>query len=136
MTRRRVVLFVAVAVAGAAALAERGGAAAGSTFRMPSGNIGCAHFGTTLRCDILTGLRPEPAAACALDWTGLPLGARGRARPTCAGDTAFDRRAPVLRYGTTWRRGGISCASRRSGLRCANRSGRGFDLARERWRTF
>jgi hypothetical protein len=107
-------------------------------FRMPSGNIGCAFVarGASLRCDILSGLRPEPRGRCELDWTGLNVAATGRARPTCAGDTAVDRRAPVLRYGRSWRRGGVTCLSRTIGLRCRNRAGHGFFLSRERWRLF
>ena len=108
------------------------------TFRLPSGNIGCTYerASATLRCDILSGLRPEPARRCELDWTGLTLSAVGRARPQCAGDTAFDRRAPLLRYGSAWRRGRITCRSARDGLRCANRLGHGFFLSRQRWRVF
>ena len=107
-------------------------------FRMPSGNIGCVFVarGASLRCDILSGLRPEPRGRCELDWTGLNVAATGRARPTCAGDTAVDRRAAVLRYGRTWRRGGVRCLSRTIGLRCSNRSGHGFFLARQRWSLF
>lgn len=104
-------------------------------FHTPSGNIGCVFVarGAVLRCDILSGLRPEPRGRCELDWTGLTVAATGRARPTCAGDTAVDRRSPVLRYGRTWRRSGIACLSRRTGLRCLNRDGRGFFLSRTRW---
>jgi hypothetical protein len=43
--------------------------------------------------------------------------------------------APILRYGRTYRGFGIRCTSRMSGLRCANRSGHGFTLSRERQRT-
>ena len=113
-------------------------------FRMPSRNIGCllepplpgATSKPVLRCDILSGLKPEPRRRCELDWTGISLGVTGRARPTCAGDTAYDRRTRILAYGATWRRAGITCRSRRTGLRCTNRSGHGFVLARERWRIF
>ncbi|MDP8911577.1 MAG: hypothetical protein M3M94_05875 [Actinomycetota bacterium] len=56
--------------------------------------------------------------------------------PVCAGDTVLGARLPVLRYGRTWSRGGFTCRSRRAGVRCTNRSGRGFLLARERWRLF
>ena len=106
-------------------------------FRMPSGNIGCVFVaGGSLRCDILSGLRPEPRGRCELDRTGLSVAATGRARPTCAGDTAVDLRAPVLRYGRTWRRGGITCRSRTVGLRCINRAAHGFFLSRQRWSLF
>ena len=111
-------------------------------FRMPSRNIACAvepalaGARAVLRCDVLSGLRPAPRRACELDWTGLSLGLRGRATPTCAGDTVNDRRMPILGYGRTWRRGGFTCTSRRTGVTCRNRAGHGFLLARERWRSF
>jgi hypothetical protein len=126
------------ALAALAAAAVLGTPSPFETFRMPSGNIGCLYERgpRVLRCDILSGLRPEPARGCELDWTGITLAARGRARAQCAGDTVYDRRARVLRYGSSWARGGITCRSRRDGLRCANRAGRGFFLARERWRVF
>jgi hypothetical protein len=128
-----------VAIAAAAVLAPAAPAAASfEAFQMPSRNIGCVYERATgvLRCDILSGLRPEPRGRCALDWTGVTLTPRGRARPTCAGDTAFDRRAPVLRYGSTWRRGALTCRSARDALRCSSRAGHGFLLARERWRVY
>ena len=108
------------------------------TFRMPSGNIGCTYQRTpaALRCDILSGLRPEPRRRCELDWTGITLTATGGARAQCAGDTAYDNRAPVLRYGHAWRRGAITCRSARDGLRCVNRRGHGFFLSRQRWRVY
>jgi hypothetical protein len=107
-------------------------------FHLPSGNIGCVYAaqGASLRCDILSGLRPEPRGRCELDWTGLTLGASGRAHPQCAGDTAVDRRSRILGYGRTWRRNGIVCRSATTGLTCRNRSGRGFFLSRARWRVF
>jgi hypothetical protein len=131
------VLGLAV-LAGALVLAAPGQRPAFEFFRMPSGNIGCAYAarGATLRCDILSGLRPEPRGRCELDWTGLTVAATGRARPQCAGDTAVDLRSPVLRYGRTWRRGGITCRSATTGLRCSNRAGHGFFLSRARWRLF
>jgi hypothetical protein len=127
--------------AGSAATGARGASLAGSnrlhsaTFLMPSRNIGCAVYGGFLRCDIRSGLLPEPARACTLDWTGVQMAAAGPAQPNCAGDTIFDPAAPVLQYGGTWSRGGITCASSTTGLRCS--SGRhGFALARESWHTY
>jgi hypothetical protein len=125
-------LVVAFAVAAPAA------AASSNFFQLPSKNIGCAYSARPafLRCDIRTGLKPAPRAKCELDWTGLEISSTGRARPTCAGDTAILPSAPILAYGRTWSRGGITCRSRTTGLRCTNRSGRGFRLARLSWRIF
>ena len=64
------------------------------------------------------------------------MGLRGRAGPTCAGDTVYDPRAPVLAYGSTWSLAGLSCASRATGLTCRNRDGHGFFLSRASWRVF
>ena len=111
-------------------------------FRTPSGNIGCAGsvaakgLPSLLRCDILSGLRPQPTGSCELDWTGYSFKGQGRATPTCAGDTVLDRRAPVLRYGKTWKQGPFACTSRRTGLRCTNASGHGFVLTRARSHRF
>ena len=125
-------LIVAIAVV-AAAQARK---SAYVTFRMPSGNIACGYstdFGpVTLRCDILSGMKPRPRGPCELDWTGLSMGG-GTARPTCAGDTVYDRKAPVLAYGSVWKRGPFTCLSSWAGLSCANRAGHGFFLSRERW---
>jgi hypothetical protein len=106
---------------------------ASPTFRMPSGNIGCALAAGILRCDILSGLHPEPGEACDFDWVGLVLPKDGAAEPNCGSDTVYDAAAPTLAYGWTWRSGGFWCESSQTGLSCANRSGRGFTLARSGW---
>jgi hypothetical protein len=106
-------------------------------FRTPSANIGCGYSSgpgaASLRCDILSGLKPRPPKprGCDLDWGfGYELSPTGRAQTVCAGDTAVDRRAKVLRYGQKWSRSGFTCASSVAGLRCRNRSGHGFFLSR------
>jgi kumamolisin len=129
-----------------AACAARGvalhGTASYRTFRTPSANIGCTYLERSsytpagLRCDILSGLHPRPLGPCDLDWTGFAVEPSGRASPQCAGDTAYDGSAAVLGYGRRWAHRGISCVSRRSGLRCTNRAHHGFVLARTRWRVF
>jgi hypothetical protein len=106
-------------------------------FQTPSKNIGCIYSAEPnrrayLRCDILSGLRPEPKRPCPVDWTGFSMTARSRATPTCAGDTAYDRGAPTVAYGRTWRRGGFTCTVRRVGLRCRNATAHGFFLSRTR----
>ena len=109
------------------------------TFRTPSRNVYCAETGNgraaTLRCDIRSGVRPLPAkpASCDFDWGGgFAIARTGRARITCVSDSVYVASARVLRYGTTWRRDGFACLSRRTGLRCRNASGHGFFLSRQR----
>ena len=141
----RLVLALAVLLAGVMA----GSASAGGTssFQTPSKNIGCiyiAPFAATdkpyLRCDIGGGLHPLPRRPknCDLDWGyGYSMiGGSGRARPFCAGDTAKDTRAPILRYGRTWKKGPFTCVSQRIGLRCTNLVRHGFFLSREHSYTF
>ncbi len=136
--KRTAVALVAVA----AGLAVTGTATAGiSQFRMPSGNIGCLFDSSDryLRCDIWSGLKPTPPrpAGCDVDWGfSLNMTRKGRARITCAGDTALDRRSRVLAYGSTWRRGGFSCTSRTTGLTCKNAAGHGWFMSRQSWRRF
>ncbi len=106
----------------------------GPSFQLPSRNIGCRAGGGALRCDILSGLVPEPNRPCELDWVGIVLPITGPAAPNCAGDTAYDGAAPVLEYGDLWHRGGIWCRSSEQGLLCVNRRVEGsFELAREGW---
>ena len=109
-------------------------------FRTPSANIGCVfssepgRVGPYLRCDILSGLKPKPARpkGCKLDWTfGFQLRWTGNAATVCAGDTAVDPRAKVLRYGSWWSRSGFVCTSRKAGLRCTNPAHHGFFLGKK-----
>jgi hypothetical protein len=93
----------------------------------------------SLRCDILSGLRPTPRradAACELDLTGLSLGRARRGSVTCAGDTVIDRHARVLAYGQRWRGGPFMCVSRVTGLTCTSRAGHGIFLSRASWRVW
>jgi hypothetical protein len=143
MTSMRISRFVRVLVSmalagGVLVVFSAPGSAAlhGRKFQMPSGNIGCLYHSGSLRCDILSGLEPEPQRDCELDWTGLRVQADGRAGPVCAGDTVVDRDARTLKYGAKWKRNGIVCRSRRSGLRCHNRNHHGFFLSRDEWDTF
>ena len=109
-------------------------------FRTPSGNIGCVYatdYGhrASLRCDIRSGLKPMPRRPknCDLDWgDSYEMGVTGPVYVTCHGDTAIDPRSRVLRYGTTWKKSGFACTSKRSGLRCHNKSGHGFFISRQR----
>ena len=102
-------------------------------FQMPSRNIGCLFDFRRLRCDILSGLEPEPEEACDFDWVGIDIGITGPAAPNCGSDTVYDAGAPTLEYGETWSRGGIVCESDESALTCTNRDGSEFTLARGSW---
>jgi hypothetical protein len=128
--------FLSVFCASVVAAAAQGSSRGFVPFRMPSGNIACAYitgFGpVTLRCDILSGMKPRPRGRCDNDWTGLSMG-RGTARPTCAGDTVYDRNAPVLKYGSVWKRGPFTCLSLLVGLSCVNTTGHGFFLSKQSW---
>ena len=104
-----------------------------ATFQMPSRNIGCLFGFETLRCDILSGLDPEPTEACEFDWVGVDLGVTGAAAANCGSDTVYDADAPTLAYGETWSRDGIRCESEESGLTCTNADGHEFSLARGSW---
>lgn len=118
-----------VAASEAAAAAAGAPPATETHFRPPSGSIGCVADATYLRCDIRGGIKPLPPApsTCQLDWgVGFSLGPTGPASVECAGDTVLSTRASVVPYGATWHRGGFSCASRSSGLRCTNAGGHGF----------
>ncbi len=132
--------LAALLVAGTASAAPR--ALHSRTFRTPSKNISCAYYpasvsGTAVfRCDLLSGLKPRPRTKCDVDWTGASMGLRGRAGPTCAGDTVYDQRAPILAYGSTWSLAGLSCSSQQVGLTCRNRDGHGFFLSRQSWHVF
>jgi uncharacterized protein DUF6636 len=129
-----IAVFAASVVAVAPARAEP---AAQSFFRTPSKNIYCAWLSgpQTLRCDILSGVKPLPPkpASCDFDWgAGYEVKRTGRARILCVSDSVVTSSAKVLRYGQSWSRGGFTCISRVTGLRCRNRSGHGFFLSRQR----
>ena len=100
-------------------------------FRSPTGNIGCV-YADYLRCDVRDGIKPLPPMpkSCEFDWgQGFWLHKTGEAKVVCAGDTTLGE-GKVLPYGTTWKRGSISCASSSSGFRCANADGHGFFISR------
>jgi hypothetical protein len=128
-----------------------------SYFKTPSGNIVCwydlaypTRTGATrplLVCAIHSGLKPKPpytreCRAGRLDHNAdrISLWASGRAEPVpCSGDAGpfvGERGARVLGYGRTWSAGGLRCTSAITGLTCRNKSGHGFFLSREKWRSF
>lgn len=111
------------------------------SFRTPSKNIYCMYDSSYayLRCDISSGLRPLPPkpASCEFDWGGsVNMRRSGRSHVGCVSDSVHTPNARVLRYGTTWRRGGFTCTSRSTGLTCRNARGHGWFLSRQRSRLF
>ena len=110
-------------------------------FTLPSGRLQCQYSqdpGPGLRCDVLEPTFQAPArpADCPLAWgDSLYVAASGQAAFTCHGDTVMAVR-PVLDYGQTWRRAGLSCTASRSGVRCVNTQGHGFTLARAHYALF
>ena len=106
------------------------------SFQTPSHNIGCVGDAHYIRCDTRFATKySQPRykpRGCDLDWGPLSMGPRGKARVICAGDTALDSHAPVLRYGRSKVYAGkFRCTSRSTGLRCQNRSGHGWFLSRQ-----
>lgn len=118
-------------------------AAASRQFQTPSGNIDCwIQDGRSVRCEIQqrSWSPPPKPKSCELDWgSGFVLGATGRARFICAGDTVQappDDPYPTLAYGKSLKVGAITCSSATSSLTCRNRQRHGFVLSRQRYRTF
>jgi hypothetical protein len=112
-------------------------------FKTPSGNIVCQTNGSSVECGVESGLRPAPSNTCTdLDYSGKRVSLRVTGRPVpvvCASDPGpflYLKSARVLAYGSSWHGAGLTCTSRRTGLTCTNRSGHGFFLSREHWRSF
>jgi hypothetical protein len=102
-------------------------------FQTPSGNVHCLFRQGTLRCDVLEHAYPTPAeaAGCSPAWEGrLALRAEGSVTLPCSGAPVRNDEAFVLGYGARWIGQGVECESLEAGLRCANRSGHGFQASR------
>jgi hypothetical protein len=114
-------------------------ASAQDGFQLPSGNIMCGVDDGAVRCEIVTFTfaRPAAPADCDSDWGhAYGIGARGASSVLCAGDLVIGRGLPVLAYGARWRGAGVTCQSERTGLRCVNAEGRGFEISRSRLNRF
>ena len=139
----------ALAAIATAALAWGVASASGATavhhhtfFESPTRNIGCVILDGVARCDIVkrSWALPKRPASCPKEvdfGQGLMVSAAGAARIVCAGDTALDRRAPLLAYGESDVRGVLRCGSTTAGITCrSSTTGHGFFLSRERYRLF
>jgi hypothetical protein len=111
-----------------------------STFRSPSGNIGCALFEGSARCDIMhrSWSPPPRPASCQLDYgQGLEVYGSRPGHLVCAGDTALDPSAPILHYGAASVVGQDTCVSATTGMTCTDtRTGHGFWIAIQGYRVF
>jgi hypothetical protein len=147
MTVRLAAAIGALALLGGTALTHDASAkAVVLQFRTPTGNIGCAFseglvgdLTPTIRCDIRSRLvpQPQPPKNCPLDsGDSIQITRGGRAILVCHGDTAIDPHARVLAYGHQFRRDGVGCVSRATGITCANTQGHGFFMSRQSWRIF
>ena len=115
--------FVCVLVVAALAVASSAAAWKSSSFRTPSGNILCDHFGSGLSCGTLN------------DGYTITLYRYGRTAANIDSVYSF-RGGPVLAYGTRWTAPNFRCDSTFDGLRCTNATGHGFFLNRDlvrRW---
>jgi hypothetical protein len=107
-------------------------------FQTPTKNINCTWRpdGDTpvLECmiDQYGGKVQKKPADCDLDWGPQgTLEATGRAELwACRGDTSWWPEAPVLAYGSTWRKGPFTCSIAKTGVTCKNTSKRGFFISR------
>ena len=104
-------------------------------FQMPSGNIRCESFSSSLLCVIYSGLVPDPSHhSCPVDWIGVFIEVGEYASPSCSGDPGISMDpATELQYEQTWELEGVACLSEETGLTCRDESGNGFTLARAGW---
>ena len=113
-----------------------------STFRSPTGVIGCVLLDGVARCDISKrewSPPPRPASCPHIvDFgQGLEVGRSGPGRFVCAGDTALDPTGTPLAYGTASRFGSFTCVSRSTGMTCTDpTTGHGFFISIQSYRAF
>jgi hypothetical protein len=131
-------LFIATVALILFASAGLSSASAQEGFRSPTGNIHCQFHAidndAVIRCDLAQVSNrsfPRPRN-CDLEWgQAFEISGRGtRGQPLCYGDTVQDPRLPVLAYGQSWQRSGLTCISEQTGVSCRNARGHGFTLAR------
>ena len=131
-------LLIALAVAGA--FAPAASAAEPQMWQSPSGNIACAQFGSSLRCDMRELGNPavKQPASCEFDYgRSFGITKKGtKGRRLCISDAVGGPGTPTVRYGRTWRRNGFTCRVTKADVRCTNAGGHGFELRRGRQRLF
>ena len=118
-------------------------------FKTPSGNIVCGgDIGNSLPdikpwngVSCLVGINNKPIRKkpknCEFDWGGMfTLSQKGEAVMECYSDFPFDPSSRVLNYGETIEGSGWKCLSKKNGLLCVNKEGRGFELNRNQQKLF
>ena len=131
--RRRLQVSVAGLTVLLGVLCAAPASAQGAFFKTPSENIACgigddAYGSYAVACTVFS----EANSSGQKIWA---MRARSRVQVfRSQSNAAFE--VPILHYGRSIRRGGVKCTSLRRGLRCRNRRGNGFLLARERQRIF
>lgn len=134
-------IVVIVAMMSLASAGSAGAATHLREFQAPSGNIGCVvsnKFGTEARCDIAnhSWKATRKPKSCHLDWgNGIILGAKGRARFSCAGDTTLHQ-GPKIRYGRSVHLQPFTCKVTRAGVTCKNAHKHGFFISKQSYRLF
>ena len=99
----------------------------------PNQQITCFAVKGSTEIECLAAFLPEIGE---LD-TYLAVRARGKAKLAERGDyPGYDVRPRTLRFGDTWKRPGIRCTLRRTGLTCRNLDEHGFHLERGDVRRF
>jgi hypothetical protein len=138
-------VLAALALATTAAMASSQGS---GFFRSPTGNIYCLWVtgGSTkpaVECGIKTGLKPKPKNTCKhIDYVGnrIDVQSTGKAKlAICAGDAgpfADPKATKVLPYGKSVTHGGITCASKATGMTCTNKSKHGFFMSKQSYKLF
>lgn len=125
-------LLIALAAVATLTVSARAQAADPPEFQSPSGNVQCALQGSRVRCDMRRVGNPLPPrpSSCIGDWGHSFVVTRtgSRGRRICVTDAVGGPNLPTIAYGRTWRRGGLRCSVRRTGVRCANGRGHGFLL--------
>ena len=111
-----------------------------TSFKTPSGNIGCEVSADYTRCDIdsHTWSAPPKPASCQFDWGGgIQISGSATAEFACASDSVLAASSTVLAYGQSTHQGSMVCTSAEAGVTCTNEaSHHGFFLSRDSYRIF
>lgn len=113
-------------------LLSMGAFASETFFQSPSGNIYCEGRDSSVGCFIMETNKGHHGCAYVIDAHDE------KARKECAADgSVVDSGAiQTLAYGQSIKGDGWTCTSQKTGMRCANKSGKGFHLSRSKQTLF